>query len=358
MIKTSEKKGRIQYLDIARGLAIFGMFTQHSMLVHEVSGGEGEGLLVNLCMLLGTAPSAPVFMILMGVFLMKSKSNMRQNIWRGFKLLILGFILNLLRFIFPLLIVILLTDNNNLNLGEGETPLELLFYVDIFQLAGLSLIFCVFFKKITERKFVVPGLIVSILLVAPFLWGKFDNNLLFHFLWGDGNNVSFPLFPWVIYPILGMYLSRYLIEPKTLKKNLKNMRYYGFILTILGLLIVILSNLKLFTFDTLFPNGDYERSGLGIHLLIIGFVLLWFNACYGIEQKFGVKNPIIKVLIYWSRNVTAIYFIQWVLFGWSILIFDFNQQDAVIASIIGLVVLLSTHFSVKKEGVRKLFAWI
>ncbi len=358
MIKTIEKKKRIQYLDIARGFAIFGMFTQHSMLVHEVSGGEGEGLLITLFMSLGTAPSAPIFMLLMGAFLMKSKSDIGQNAWRGFKLLILGFILNLLRFTLPLLIAILLTDDNSLNLGEGETPLELLFYVDIFQLAGLSLIFCAFLKKIAERKFIVPGLILSILLVSPFLWGNFDNNLLFHLLWGDGENVSFPFFPWVIYPLLGMYLSRYLIDTKMPKRNLKKMRWYGVSLTIVGLLIVILSDLKLFTFDTFFPNGDYERSGLGIHILIIGFVLLWFNACYGIEQKFGVKNPIIKVLIYWSRNVTAIYFIQWVIFGWSILIFDFNQQDALTAAIIGLLVLLITHFSVKKEGVRKLFTWI
>ncbi len=358
MIQTSKKKRRIYYLDIARGFAIFGMFTQHSMLVHEVSGGEGEGLLVTLFMSLGTAPSAPVFMLLMGAFLMKSESEIGQSVWRGIKLLILGFILNLLRFTLPLLIAILLTDDNSLNLGEGETPLDFLFYVDILQLAGLSLICCSFCQKIAKKKFIIPGLILSILLISPFLWGKLDHNLLFHLFWGDGENVSFPFFPWVIYPLLGMYLGRNLTAPKISKKNLKKMRAYGFILIIVGLLIVILSDLKLLAFDIFSPNGDYERSGLGIHILIIGFVLLWFNACYGIEQKFGVQNPSIKVLIYWSRNVTAIYFIQWVLFGWSILIFDFNQQDAVTAAIIGLVVLLITHFSVKRKGVKKLFAWI
>ena len=352
MIKNSKKKRRIHYLDIARGLAVFGMFTQHCMLVHEISAGEGESLLANLFLSLGTAPSAPVFMLIMGAFLMKSDSGIGQSVWRGIKLLILGFILNLLRGSIPLLIAV------SLNLTEGETPLELLFYVDIFQLAGLSLIFCAFLKKIAERKFLVPFLILIILLVSPFLWGKLDNNLFFNLFWGDAENVSFPFFPWVIYPLLGMYLCRYLIGAKMPKRNLKKMGFYGLILSFLGLLIVILSALRLFRFDLFFPNGDYERSGAGIHLIIIGFLFLWFNVCYWLEQKFGLENRIIKVLIYWSRNVTAIYFIQWLLFGWSTLIFDQNKQNAFVSAIIGFVVLLTTHFSVKRERVRKLFLWI
>ena len=356
MIKQSKKKRRIHFLDIARGFAIFGMFTQHSMIMHEISAGEGENLLANLFFYLGTAPSAPVFMVIMGAFLMKSDSSIGQSVWRGIKLLILGFILNLLRFTLPLLIA--LADNNSLNVTEGETPLELLFYVDIFQLAGLSLIFGAFLKKIAEKKLVVPVLILAILLVSPFLWGKLDNNPFLNLFWGDAKNVSFPFFPWVIYPLLGMYLSQYLIESRTLKRNLTKMGWSGLVLCSLGLLIVNLSVFKFLTFDVFFPNGNYERSGAGIHLLIIGFVFFWLNACYGIEQKFGVENLLVKVLIYWSKNVTAIYFIQWVLFGWSTLIFDLNKHNAFGATIIGLFVLLITHFSVKRKRVRQLFVWI
>ena len=356
MIINSRKKRRIHYLDIARGFAIFGMFTQHSMIMHEISAGEGESLLANLFFYLGTAPSAPVFMLIMGVFFMKSDSDIGPSVWRGIKLLILGFILNLLRFTLPLLIA--LADHNSLNLTEGETPLELLFYVDIFQLAGLSLIFCAFLKKIAAQKLLVPFLILTILLVSPFLWGQLDNNPFFNLFWGDAKNVSFPFFPWVIYPLLGMYLSRYLIVTRTLKRNLSKMGWYGLVVSVLGLIIVTLTVFQLFPFDVFFPNGDYERSGAGVHLLIIGFVFFWLNACYRIEQKLGVENPIIKVLIYWSRNVTAIYFIQWVLFGWSTLIFDLNKHNAFVSALIGLIVLLITHFSVKRKGVRQLFAWI
>ena len=357
MIKNSQKKTRIHYLDIARGFAIFGMFTQHCMLIHEISAGNGENFLANLFVLLGTAPSAPVFMLLMGTFLIGSKSSVGQNIWRGIKLLLLGFILNLLRFTVPLLIAVILTDNA-INFPEGQTPLELLFYVDILQLAGLSLICCAFLKKIARKNLIIPFMIAIVLLVSPFLWGKFDSNVFSDLFWGNSETVSFPFFPWAIYPLLGMYLSRYLIGGTNIKINLKKMCWYGLILGIFGILMVILSALKLLNFDLFSPLGNYERSGAGIHLLIIGFVLLWLNVCYWLEHNFGVENPITKVLIYWSRNVTAIYFIQWLLFGWSILIFDSNQQNAFASALIGLVVLLITHFSVKSKRVRNLFAWV
>lgn len=349
---------RIYYLDIARGFAIFGMFAQHCMVVHEVSRGEGDSLLANLFVLLGTAPAAPVFMLLMGVFLIKSKASTRQNIWRGIKLLILGLTLNLFRFTIPLLIAVLLYGSDNLNLAEGETPLALLFSVDILQLAGLSLIFCTVLKQIAGQRNTIPLLILIVLLASPFLWGRFGGNPLSDLFWGNTNTVYFPFFPWIIYPLLGMYLSRHLLSDEMLKINLKKMGRYGFGFSILGSLSLLLSAFGILAFDVISPRGDYYRSGASIHLLMIGFVLSWFSVCYWFEQTLGIENRIIKVLIFWSKNVTAIYFVQWVLFGWSMLILDANQLNAVNAALVGLIVLLITHFSVKREGVRKLFSWV
>ncbi|EKU96189.1 Protein of unknown function (DUF1624) [Leptolyngbya sp. PCC 7375] len=349
---------RIYYLDIARGLAVFGMFTQHCMIVHEVSGSEGDSLLANLFILLGTAPAAPVFMLLMGAFLIKSKASTRQNIWRGIKLLILGFILNLLRFTIPVLIAILLYGRDSLNLEEGETLLTLLFSVDIFHLAGLSLIFCTLIKRIAGQKNTIPLLILIILLASPFLWGRFGSNPFSDLFWGEATTVYFPFFPWIIYPLLGMYLSRYLLSRDRLKSSLRKMGWYGFGLSALGVVIFLFSAVGILAFDVLSPIGDYYRSGASIHLLIIGFVLVWFSVCHWLEQTLSIENRIIKVLIYWSKNVTAIYFVQWVLFGWSMLVLDINKLNAVNAALVGLIVLLITHFSVKRAGVRKLFAWV
>ena len=107
----------------------------------------------------------------------------------------------------------------------------------------------------------------------------------------------------------------------------------------------------------LFPVGDYHRSGEAIHLLIIGFIFVWLSACYWISNRFS-NTSIIDTLVFWSKNVTAVYFIQWVIFGWSILIFDANKQNAYVAAFIGLIVLITTHLLVKRNIVRKAFSWI
>ena len=358
MAKLMSRSQRLYYLDIARGFAVFGMFTQHCMVVHEVSGGEGDSLLANLFVLLGTAPAAPVFMLLMGAFLTKSKASTHQTIWRGLKLLILGFTLNLLRFTLPLLIAILFYGTDSLNLAEGETILSLLFSVDVFQLAGLSIIFCTLIQKLVDQKNTIPLLMLAVLLASPFLWGRFGSNLLSNLFWGEATTVYFPLFPWIVYPLLGMYLSQHLFSSDKIKSRLQKMGWYGVGLGTLGGIILLLSAVGALGFDVISPMGDYYRSGISIHLLMMGFVLVWFSVCYWLEKTLSLENRIIKVLIYWSKNVTAIYFIQWVLFGWSMLILDTNKLNAAGAALVGLIVLLITHFSVKRPEVRKLFMWV
>ena len=92
----SDRK-RILYLDIARGFAILFMFTQHCMLMYEYGAGDSEHWLSVIFVLLGTAPAAPIFMLIMGVFLMKSRATTRLQLMRGVKLFALGYLLNALR---------------------------------------------------------------------------------------------------------------------------------------------------------------------------------------------------------------------------------------------------------------------
>lgn len=65
---------------------------------------------------------------------MKSKRNIKENIIRGCNLFVFVYVLNLIRFTLPLLII------GEPYISEHEA-LSLSMAVDIFQLAGLSLIF-------------------------------------------------------------------------------------------------------------------------------------------------------------------------------------------------------------------------
>lgn len=340
---SNNEKCRIFYLDVARGFAILFMFAQHCMIVHEKTAGEGSNLLANIFVLLGTAPAAPVFMLIMGIFLMASKASLQKNIIRGIKLIFLGYLLNLLRFTIPLLI----TGTFGFQYATGETPTSMFLATDILQLAGLSIVVGSLIKNIIDNKIIAPITIAAILLISPFLWHKFGDSYLFSVLCGNGKNVYFPFFPWFIYPLLGMYLSRLLLDMPRKREYLKELLWIGFSIIIVGIL----------TFD-IFPVGDYHRSGAAIHLIIIGLVFIWLPICLWVSNKYGDKNEILNIIVFWSENVTAVYFIQWVLFGWSILIFDANNQNAHIAALIGLVVLIATHLLVKIPKIRNAFSWI
>ena len=151
----------------------------------------------------------------------QSKTDPLKLMLRGIRLLMLGFALNLFRFTMPLLVAMLLLDSGELQLTGDNTLVKLSFYVDILQLAGLSLIFCALLKKIAVPRKSILLLIFIILFVSPFLWGLFEGNLVSDLFWGEADNVAFPFFPWAVYPLLGISLSQCLTDSSVLDQNLK-----------------------------------------------------------------------------------------------------------------------------------------
>ena len=105
--------------------------------------------------------------------------------------------------------------------------------------------------------------------------------------------------------------------------------------------------------------GDgYSRTGAAVHLMMIGFVFLWLPICSLIAASWKDGSKMLQTLTFWSKNVTCIYIIQWLLFGWSILILGMNQQTDVTAVFAGVIVLVASHFLTKSKKIRTLTAWI
>lgn len=115
----NKKKKRIFYLDFTRMLATLFMIMQHAVIMHKISSGEGESLLGNIFILLGTTP---VFIIILGVFVKSSPAPAKKNYIRGIKLIILGYLLNIMRFSIPLYII-------GKPYSLGESPLSMFFYI-------------------------------------------------------------------------------------------------------------------------------------------------------------------------------------------------------------------------------------
>ena len=326
-------KKRIYYLDFARGLAVFFMVMQHAVLIHGQYAGEGSNVLGNILVLLGTAPAAPVFMTVMGIFMAKSRASGAALLKRGVLLFATGYLLNLLRFTLPLLI------------GGERSALPYFFYVDILQLAGLSFIVFAGIRALTTKGPVIPVIIIAVLLLSPYLWNLPSCFPVGNPLWGGGEFVSFPLFPWIIYPLLGIFLSPHLAR-NDLSDKLR-----------LKLLIsaVLLAAAGAATFR-FFPYGEYERLGLGASLLIIAFVIGWLllieKIISGSEK---IKNSRAAGVVYfWSMKVTNIYFLQWIIFGWSMLILDSNMLNENLAAAIGLAVMTVTDLLIRYTAVEKI----
>lgn len=329
---------RIFYLDFMRGLAVFFMILQHAIIIHERTSGEGNTILGNLFVILGTAPAAPVFIFIMGVFFIKSNKPLKQNILRGLKLFVFGYTLNLLRFTIPVFLAGAPFEYN-------QDPLSLFFTVDIFQLCGLSLIIFSGLKKYSKNPYILPSLILVILTVSPYLWEYNKSIFAFEPLWGINENTDFPLFPWSIYFLLGMYFSKYFYE-ENLQRNLKKR---------LILISITLGFIGLITLP-LFPIGDYYRSGLSVHFLMMSFILLWLVFSDYLIAKLNSKNSnkVLGIIYYWSKKVTPIYILQWLLFGWSILILGAHKFSSPIALIIGLIILIIVELLLKHTKIESI----
>ncbi len=326
--------GRLRFLDLARGLAIIFMVLQHVQLVFAVDYGEAS-VLGQAFLLLGTAPAAPVFMVVMG-FLYGSSAgdDIRSGVLRGLKLFAFGYALNVLRFVIPAL----------LN-GGSPTVQALLgsdwwgpfFEIDILQLAGLSLAILAPVKRYVRDARAVLALAAGVATVSPLLWG-IGGSILFDPLWGVGDWVSFPLFPWVAYPLLGLSLAGFTVRATSDGRLMRSWTYAGTVGLLVGAALVVFEPAQ----TGILAFGDYYRSGLPVQLMLAGFVLLWLSLMWWLDERHSWR-VIPRYLTSLSRNITAIYVIQWVVIGWLAIVFGVMDQPSWVAALVALPILTASH---------------
>jgi len=128
--------------DILKGLAVIFMVQVHLTELFA-SPDWYSGFLGKASLFIGGPPAAPVFMAVMGYFLAYGNKNLMGNLYRGVKLLVWGFLLNV--GLNMNLFVHIFSGKLNLN------PWDYLFGVDILFLAGLSVIVVALVYIFSER---------------------------------------------------------------------------------------------------------------------------------------------------------------------------------------------------------------
>ena len=307
-------------LDIAKGLAILFMITVH--VLWDLSTPEVKNtILGNLIYFLGGIPAAPVFMFAMGIGIVYSKKESYSYfLKRGVILIIVGYLLNAIRGFIPLFLGLELNLLDVESIKYGNLLMNLL-EIDILHFAGLSLIVIAFIKK--SKISILGYLIIALFFttINVFVTNISSNNVIINSIlglfWGSGINSYFPLLSWIFYPLSGALFGYFLIRCKN--KN----RFYLYVLL---LSLVILLNTALITGYVDFGFEDeynYYHHDVRGNLYFTSMVMIWISLLYYIN-KFTpqvIKNKLIS----WSRNITKIYIIHWIIIGWSILLLGYNN---------------------------------
>jgi hypothetical protein len=269
----------------------------------------------------------------MGIFYMRpNRAGLRYGIIRGLKLIAAGYLLNLFRFCLPALIL-----EKFGKLFEGEyTPLSLFFIVDLLHAAGLALILMAFIRRFIRWPVVWALLAAIIIFVSPMLWGTLGGWHVFSLLWGAGETVVFPLFPWFSYPLIGMFYGSHLLDQSSRKLLIKKSVVAGLLLLAGGAAMYVCCD------NELFVVGDYARSGPPVHFAMFGFVFVWLSFCWWLVNKIP-NNPFLRLLFFWSGNVTKVYFIQWILFGWGLFLLPEDRLMSAGSMLAGIATLGVTH---------------
>lgn len=326
---------RIAAFDYVRGLAVILMIISHVALMF----GSAEAAVTPIGRFMndfcGTAPAAPVFMFLMGVFMVfPGEKGFAMLFCRGLKLFVLGLLLNVIRMVIPFFILSIFVPGEfehmctMLQVSRDEVYWRIFYNVDILGFAGVACMLIAVLSLVLKKTWhwVLAG--SATIIAAPYLWGWGEDLGAFFYLlqplWGrpfvEGvpTDTAFPVFPWLIFPILGLILGR------LLRDGLEETRLAGLLFRI-SLLTGAVGGVLVGKYGM--PQfGDYYRMYPGGTLLVVTFSTLW-TAMFLWFSAFAKLRAILDHLVFWSRHITLIYFVQWFIFGFSVLFLYFRRVD-------------------------------
>lgn len=316
--------GRQLIPDIAKGLAIVWMVPSHTLgtLSFIVAEEPVYGSTAFFDCILAGHWAAPVFMFCMGVGIMYSRKLTPGYLAiRGLKIFGLSLLLNFLRFIIPYLFS-LAYGNGQISIGWGgvidisagfdlRTVAALFFYQDILGFAGLVMILLapLFALKVRPFSIFVFGVCLSV--AGTFLGDCSTGNVLadeFRAYFVTTNQSSFALLGWTIFPAAGIFFG------SILKRCTCPSRFFikaG--ITVLPLSLVYIA--VMVAGGSYYPFSQFGEYGLtigdAIGGLCLGFLLFALLAL--LVKVFPHCEW--SVLRRYSRNITSMYFIHWVIIG-------------------------------------------
>ncbi len=324
---------RYRNFDIARALAILFMIMVHCLENFSTTGVMDQSIYGLVTEFFGSFTSATVFMFVLGMGIHFTKDQRPERfIRRGLMLLGAGYLLNILRGFLPMMVTWQIT-------GDSEwAPYMVmeLFWIDILQFAGLAFVFFGVMKRLDAgvRGYAISLVIFQVinyflLTYAPY----FNDTMNYHdpgyylsavtgWFWGSGEFSSFPFLTWIFYPVMGYLFGKYFLSKEPEKRNRIFLSGLGISAIVGGATYGICWYFQIdFGWDT---DASFYHHWLPGNLIFgsCAFALIaLISLCYK-----GIPKAVEKVMVRWSKNVTVIYFIQWILIGWIAVVTDYNTM--------------------------------
>lgn len=287
--------------DFLRGTAILFMIQVHLTELLLIDKPEYQ-MYIKISYYLGGIPAAPVFIIFMGYFIDRSKASIKKEIKRGFGLIGLGLILNIL-----------------LNLSliyryiQREVEVNILNYifgVDILIFAGFSYLILSILKRIIKQNIQFFFLIIFIYTLQYFLQNvnleSEPSRYLLSIFYRNVEWSYFPLVPWLAYPIFGLFLCRTELLKKFIDKKLPS----G-IAALYVILFLILLNYGVSESQNLDSYYNHNFIFFVYSVFVLAGLIKFLKTLY---FKFS-ENLLLNYIRWLGKNVTIVYIFQWIIIG-------------------------------------------
>ena len=333
---------RVRAVDFVRGFSVLMMIPVHVMMLFASIDTWEHTITGKFVQLLERG--SPIFLIVMGISFAFSKNANKNGILKKALLIIgLGYILNFLRFIVPLLVFGGFPENfveaSGLQLSDPARMLNYFLKGDMFQLVGISLFLIgLFFNFLKKNKYVVILIALVIMwlskVVSGIQIGVPGIDYILNLIWGNNFDVYFPLFPWLSFILIGLYLGlSYQENTANPEKSLfRPMLYIGIVFLVIGKLLC--------NYDYEYHFGDYYHLGPGGTMGLMGILLVLFYIYYHIERLLPKDNYVSKLFFYCSKNVTPFYLFQWIIIYWLLAFTNFSAYNEITVLLIMLGVNL------------------
>ena len=156
-------------------------------------------------------------------------------------------------------------------------------------------------------------------------------NHLLSLLFGSPPHTYFPVFPWLVYPLIGLAIGL------AIKYSYQNLYRDLFIV---GGFVFLFEFLMQFT-RFHFPDVSFYRTYPDVTLMHLGFAVAWFAMWHFISRKF-LDNKFFSLLTFSSKNITLIYFIQWIIIFWCFAFIGYHKLGIVSSIIVSVVMSVAT----------------